>query len=411
MSAPSPLSPPARSLDTSELTRPVEEPGLTSFIADSRATGKPWQRISTGLPRPGVGDIVGQAVPALVPVVAAVFFLGVGGWSLVEAIARFTVEADFPLNLVIVGFVALVGAGVVVSTLQVVRIIRSLGTPRSWWEGVYRITRFAAANELRYGHDEPVSHPGVIFAAGVDRVATQRITTISGRRLEIGNYRYTVPSENRENSSVHHWGYVAITLDRRLPHLLLDAKTNDRSVFGIRTSNLPVDLDPNQRLTLGGEFDEKFTLYAPSDYGRDAFYLFAPDLMALFIDRLGTFDVEIVDDTMLVYGSPFDLLDPQTYGWLTELVDTALARTVRRTESYSDDRALLAGPPPQGSADQPVFGLSGDGSSARNTVAEQGRRLRRRRWGVYSVIGVLVAAFWVYNEVIGPLLGWPTLDG
>ena len=194
------------------------------------------------------------------------------------------------------------------------------------------------------------------------------------------------------------WGYVAITLDRRLPHLLLDAKANDNSVFGIKTSNLPVDLARDQRLSLGGEFDDKFTLYAPSDYGRDAFYIFAPDLMALFIDRLGTFDVEIIDDTMFVYGSRFDLLDPRTYEWLLEVVDTVVARTVRRTERYRDDFALLesdpADPPsrpvavaagrrPRPANDAPVFALGGDGPpvTASNTVAGGGRRLRRRRWG------------------------------
>ena len=222
-----------------------------------------------------------------------------------------------------------------------VKVIRSLIIPRSWWEAAYRITRFAAANDLRYGHDEVVSYPGIIFGTGIERTAERRLTTTAGRRLEIGNYRYTIPAENRENSQVYGWGYVAITLDRRLPHLLLDAKANDRSVFGIKTSNLPVDLARDQRLSLGGEFDDKFTLYAPSDYGRDAFYIFAPDLMALFIDRLGTFDVEIIDDTMFVYGSRFDLLDPRTYDWLQELVDTVVARTVRRTERYRDDFALL----------------------------------------------------------------------
>ena len=71
--------------------------------------------------------------------------------------------------------------------------------------------------------------------------------------------------------------------------------------------------------------------------------------MALFIDRLGTFDVEIVDDTMFVYGSRFDLLDPRTYDWLQELVDTVVARTVRRTERYRDDFALLEADPPPAS--------------------------------------------------------------
>ena len=416
MSAPSPLSPPALPLDTSALTRPVEEPALTAFIADSKATGKPWQRVTTGLPRPGIGDVVGQLIPAVIPLVALIFFAYVGGSSLLEAVWRFTFEAPFPLNLVIVGVVALIVFGVVIAVRQVIKTIRSLIIPRSWWEAAYRITQFAEANGLRYGHDEVVSHPGVIFGTGIDRVAMRRLTTTQGRRTEIGNYRYTVPAENRENSQVYGWGYVAITLDRRLPHLLLDAKANDRSVFGIKTSNLPVDLARDQRLTLGGEFDDKFTLYAPSDYGRDAFYIFAPDLMALFIDRLGTFDVEIVDDTMFVYGSPFDLLDPQTYSWLAELVDTAVARTVRRTERYRDDFALLeADPrtsPPTTPTDEPVFALGGDGPprTAANTVAAKGRRLRRRRWGVYSVIALLLVGFWIYNDFIAPIFGWPRLD-
>ncbi|MET0694492.1 MAG: hypothetical protein ABWY56_11215, partial [Propionibacteriaceae bacterium] len=175
-----------------------------------------------------------------------------------------------------------------------------------------------------------------------------------------------------------------------------------------------VDLAPDQRLTLGGAFDDRFTLYAPSDYGRDAFSIFAPDLMALFIDRLGTFDVEIIDDTMFVYGGRFDLLDPRTYAWLQELVDTVVARTVHRTGRYRDDFALLQGDPANHPAvpdPDPSDGQTIRPAAATNIVAEQGRRLRHRRWGLASVLGILVVAFWIYNEVVAPLFGWPTLDG
>ena len=420
-----PMSRPARGLDLAALTEPLDEPALTAFIADSKATGKPWRQITTGLPRPSVGDIIGQLIPVLIPLAGLLFFLYIGGSSLVDAVWEFTLEAPFPLNLVIVGVVALILFGVIAGAVQVVKVIRSLIIPRWWWEAAYRMTRFAAANNLRYGHDEVVSYPGVIFDTGIDRTAERRLTTTAGRRLEIGNYRYTISAENKENSQVYGWGYVAITLDRRLPHLLLDAKANDNSVFGIKTSNLPVDLARDQRLSLGGEFDDKFTLYAPSDYGRDAFYIFAPDLMALFIDRLGTFDVEIIDDTMFVYGSRFDLLDPRTYEWLVEVVDTVVARTVRRTERYRDDFALLesdpAARPPAGevaavathpSNDAPVFALGGDGPpvTASNTVAGGGRRLRRRRWGLWSVVAILLIGFWLYNDFIAPMFGLPRID-
>ena len=117
-------------------------------------------------------------------------------------------------------------------------------------------------------------------------------------------------------------------------------------------------------------------------------------------------------------GARFDLLNPQTYDWLRELVDTVVARTLRRSERYTDDFAALATNPAHqgpvavasGTAD-PVFSFGGDQPEvATNTVAEQGRRLRRRRWGFWSVIAVLVLAFWIYNDAVAPIFGLPRLD-
>ena len=424
MDAAGPQAGPTRRLDVTPLTEPVDARSLDAFAAESKATGKPWRQMTTGLPRPGLGDVIGQLLPAVIPLVALAFFVSVGGLSLLSAVWRFTLEAPFPLNLVVVGFFVVVVGAALAAGVQAVRLILSLRIPRWWWEAAYRLTHFAAANQLTYGHDDTVAHPGVIFGTGTERTVERRLTTTAGRRVEIGNYRYTVPGEDQKSGTVHGWGYVAITLDRRLPHLLLDAKGNDGSVFGLRRSNLPVDLAPDQKLSLGGEFDEHFTLYAPRDYGRDAFLIFAPDLMALLIDRLGAFDVEIVDDAMFVYGSRFDLLDPHTYDWLQEVVETVVTRTVRRTSRYSDDFALLQSEPgspgsgtdldaptPRPAPDRSVFTLGGDPpATATNTVAEQGRRLRARRWGWASVVGLLLVAFWVYDSIVAPLFGLPTLD-
>lgn len=391
--------------DSTALTEPIDRAALAAFVADAKATDRPWRRMTTGLRRPGVSELLGQLVPVVIPLAGIAFVLTTGGWSLIEAVGRFTQEAPFPLNLVIIGFVVLILLGVLAAAVTLVRRILSLITPRWWWEAAFRLVRFATANRLSYGHDAPVSHPGLIFGTGTDRVAERRLTTTTGRRIEIGNYRYTVRHER--STEVFRWGYVAITLDRRLPHLLLDAKGNDdRSVFGIRTSNLPVGLARSQRLSLGGEFDDKFTLYAPSDYGRDAFYIFAPDLMALFVDRLGTYDVEIIDDTMFVYGSRFDLLDPRTYDWLQELVATVITRTVRRTERYADDRARLEAPADDHDA---VFANDGTGrpAAATNTVAERGRRLRRSSWGTAVIFAAVLLGYVIYRLVLAPMFGWP----
>jgi hypothetical protein len=215
VSALSPLPPAARRFDATALTEPVAASALDAFVADSKATNQPWRRITTGLPRPGVGDVIGQLMPAVIPLLGVSFLLWVGGASLLAAIWRFTRDAPFPLNRVIVGFGALIVLGVIATAARAVRTLRSLLVPRRWWEAAYRITRFAAANGLRYGHDEVVGYPGVIFGTGIDRTAERRLTTTAGRRVEIGNYRYTIRGEHEESSRVYGWGYVAITLDRR----------------------------------------------------------------------------------------------------------------------------------------------------------------------------------------------------
>jgi hypothetical protein len=59
-----------------------------------------------------------------------------------------------------------------------------------------------------------------------------------------------------------------------------------------------------------------------------------------------------------------------------------------------------------------VFTLGGDGPprTATNTIAEKGRRLRRRRFGLWMVVVILMVAFWVYNEIVAPIFGLPTLN-
>lgn len=86
MSAPSPSSGPVDRFNTSALTEPLDDPRLGAFIADSKATGKPWRQITTGLPNPGLSDLIGQLVPAAVPLAGLIFFLVIGGSSLVRAV-------------------------------------------------------------------------------------------------------------------------------------------------------------------------------------------------------------------------------------------------------------------------------------------------------------------------------------
>jgi hypothetical protein len=131
-------------------------------------------------------------------------------------------------------------------------------------------------------------------------------------------------------------GYLAITLPRRVPNMVLDARSNDRGPF----SSLLRRPAANQHLSLEGDFDTHFRLYVPTGYERDALYVFTPNLMALLIDETGDLDVELRDDRLIVYKpGGFDLTDPAVWQRFAHIRATVGAMTWDRTDLYADERA------------------------------------------------------------------------
>lgn len=268
----------------------------------------------------------------------------------------------------------------------------------------YRLDRFARANGMEWfplSANPPL--PGMIFSLGTDRKALDVVRGRHPRFVEFGNHRYTTGSG--KNQTTHQWGYVAVKLSSPLPHIVLDAKGND-SVFG---SNLPVSFHREQALSLEGDFDRYFTLYCPREYGRDALYLFTPDIMARFIDRAAALDVEIVDDWMFLYARrDFSTTDPQTWAWLFSVVGAFLDKFAQ-WERWRDERlahlASLPAPaaPAPGGTDAGAAALPFAPPAALLRpppgVAQQGRRLRRGvAWPVIILLGVMLLVTFLGNS-------------
>ena len=233
-------------------------------------------------------------------------------------------------------------------------------------EATLRYLNFARANGLTFTtrKDRP-DYPGMFFKVGRSVFAFNILRSTSDPFLEIGNL--DVRDVSGEPEGV---GYLALRLDRKLPHIVLDSRQNN-GVFGTpiaAATNLPEFLDRSQVLSLEGDFDKYFTLYCPKAYERDALYLFTPDLMALLIDNAAPFDVEIVDDWMFVYSTQhFDSLRPQAFLRLFTIRDTVHRKALKQSALYSDERV---------------------GSFAANVIASPGKRLKP---GILaSVIVVLV---------------------
>lgn len=247
-----------------------------------------------------------------------------------------------------------------------------------------RVERFAAANGMTYGsHAGRVGYPGMIFRLGVNPRVSGHLMRPGADFLDIGNYSYTIPAGR--NSNTYTYGFVAIKLDRMVPHLVLDSRTNDFA--GI--SQLPVGFARNQELSLEGGFGDHFTLYCPKGYERDALYLFTPDLMALLMDEAGPVDVEVIDDWVFLYRfGGFDLADPRTMRVLFRIIDTVGERMLRRSGAYADSRMNVA---------------NDDSAPARmlvNEVSAQGRRLKSAPPRVLLVASIVCAVLIVVPAVI-----------
>ena len=158
--------------------------------------------------------------------------------------------------------------------------------------------------------------------------------------------------------------------------MVLDAKANNL----LRISNLSNTINRSQVLSLEGDFDSYFTLYAPEQYKRDALYVFTPDVMAALIDHGKEYDIEIVDDMMYFYSStPFALDAPEQYERTLAIIDTIRDELVDQAGYYADERV---------------------GNREMNTVAMEGQRLKMR----ISFVTAVTIAIVIYIQIIHPIL-------
>ena len=309
----------ASALDIGPLLAVPDRAAVAAFRAQRR-----------GDPSYGVGFTVG---PFLIIVVGALF-------------AAAGLAVGFPQGIIPIAIGGLAAAGGVVAIV--------VGAGR--WPRLYRLATFAAANGLYFYPTAPgPNYPGAIFGQGHGRAIRDHFYRADGRILDYGNYVYTTGSG--KSQTTHQWWFLALQLDRKLPHMVLDCRANNL-LFG--TTNLPIAFAKDQVLSLEGDFDEHFRLYCPKEYERDALYVFTPDLMALCIDEAGDLDLEIVDEWLFAYSSrPLDMAKPAVHQRVREFVDTLGAKAVTQTDNYADDRA------------------GGRAAFAANIVAPQGARLRR----------------------------------
>ena len=169
--------------------------------------------------------------------------------------------------------------------------------------------------------------------------------------------------------------YLQLRAPRALPHLVIDSLSNGR---------LREFLAGAQRLSLEGNFDRYFASYAPKGYARDALELLTPDVMAVLIDHGKHWDIEVVEDRILIVsrrvGQRWDRSETTALLLFAEVLGAELGHQARH---YTDPHA----------------------ARPRLQVAAPGQRLARgsRVWTV-ALVCALGAAFFTFPFVLGWLL-------
>lgn len=215
-----------------------------------------------------------------------------------------------------------------------------------------KLKRFSTANGFTFTMDHPFDKfPGIIFSIGHTGQYISVVTgTYQNLPFEFGNFYCTQGSG--KNSKRRSFGVIDVKLTRRLPHILLDARSNNS--FGF--TNLAT-FGSSQHLTLEGNFNDYFNLYVPDGYERDALYFITPELMVLLIDLGAAFDVEIIDDHLYIYSNKeFTLENRATIEQIFKLISVLGAEVQENTVRYADANV---------------------GDRTNNLVAKPGRRLRR----------------------------------
>lgn len=228
---------------------------------------------------------------------------------------------------------------------------------------------------------------GTLFTRGRDQAVHDVIRIRERPTLAVGELSF-VEGDGRSKVG-RRYGFVAMRLTQRLPHIMLDSHRN-----GPRGAiTLSAGLAPEQYLPLEGDFDRTFRLWCPAGFERDALYLFTPDIMALFLDHAASLDVEILDGWLYLYGHPSHVNEPTEQRWLATLgIVDALAVKLDQWDRWRDDRkrpSRARGVP--NAFARPAPGVSAGGARLRVPDARERRRQKLRT--SFLAVGALVIVY------------------
>lgn len=179
------------------------------------------------------------------------------------------------------------GIGIVGAIIPVLELRRS--SPAR----ALRMERFAADNGFSFARRKAgAGYRGAAFTHGRDHARSLVVSTRRrGRPVEIGNLRFT---EGGPRTFVRQCGYVALRATGSLSHIVVEAGHRRQ----VTQRRMPLPPHPSQIVDVGA--GRAFTVYAADGAEDVARALFDAENRERFRRLARWFDVEFVEDTMLL---------------------------------------------------------------------------------------------------------------
>lgn len=203
-------------------------------------------------------------------------------------------------------------AAVMVLPLAVSRVRSHLAVRRDLELDVYRLGRFAAANDLTHviAEYEP-ERPGALFHAGSSRTAMHVMSSQTPRTFAVGDYYYEtwVARGRMPYEAV----FASFAVSRSLPAMTITPRGGPPA-NGWRA---PVE---QKKLALDGVFEKRAEVRCDPSLADEVETVLTPTVQAALLDVAERADVEFVDGTVLVSVRRYlALTDPVFWEWVEEL--------------------------------------------------------------------------------------------
>ncbi len=154
---------------------------------------------------------------------------------------------------------------------------------QSFWK------QYALEKGWTYGRSSGVKDErGLMFREGHSRFATNVVTgTFAELPVRFFEYMFTVGSG--KSSRTYTYTVFEFRFTGSFPHVYLNYKQDQYGVY------------PGKELHLPEGLRQKFHLYAPEQYEIEALQIFTPDVLALIQDLDWQYDLELVDQELIIY--------------------------------------------------------------------------------------------------------------